>query len=194
MKYLLALVALLSMSMSAAPAFASGNVVVNRQPISRSDAMALEYFYGPIADGSYWYDPVSGLWGREGGPSVGQIAPGLNLGGPLRSDASDGHTGVFFNGRQLHQSEVDHLRQMFGVVYPGRYWLRADGIGGVEGGPALFSLAGGGSSGGRASSGANNDFYSGGTIDSGYGGTYGSDGNGCYYISTDAGDVMGGNC
>src|SRR5207302_5290422 len=114
------------------PAYAAGGqsstVNINRMPISAEDVMALEYFYGPIANGSYWYDPVSGLWGAEGGPAVGQIAPGLSLGGPLRSDASNGHTGVFFNGRQLHQADVDLLKRIFGVVYQGRYWLHSDGI------------------------------------------------------------------
>ena len=32
----------------------------------------------------YWYDNVSSVWGREGGPSEGQIHAGLGLSGPLR--------------------------------------------------------------------------------------------------------------
>lgn len=194
MKQLVALASLAIMTLSASPIAHAGQstgVVVNRAEISVEQVQALEYFYGRINSGAYWYDSLSGLWGAEGGPAVGQILPGMTLGGPLRSDASNGNTGVFFNGRQLHPTEVELLRQRFGVVYPGRYWLRADGIGGPEGGPALFSLATTSASASGASGG--NDFYYGGTIDRGYGGTYGSDGS-CYYISTDAGDVMGPGC
>jgi hypothetical protein len=191
MQRLLALLALVATFAAAAPAHAGSAVTVNRAPLSAEQIEILEDYYGPIASGSYWYDTVSGLWGQEGGPAVGQILPGLSLGGPLRSDASNGEGGVFFNGRQLHSSEVDALRRMFGVVYPGRYWLRADGVGGPEGGPALFSLVG--TAARSSSAGGGNDFYYGGTIDRGYGGTYGSDGS-CFYISVDGGDVLGPNC
>ena len=161
---------------------AGGQVIVNKQPITSDDVAALEWYYGvTIASGAYWYDPVSGLWGSEGGPSTGQIAPGLDLGGPLRSDASNGHTGVFFNGRQLHQSEVDYLRRLFGSAPPGRYWLAPNGVGGLEGGPAAFSLAAGNSGGTNY----------GGYTDRGAFGTYGSDGN-CFYIAVDGADVS--NC
>jgi hypothetical protein len=191
----LALFSVATVALAAAPAAHAGDdssVIVNRTPLAAEQVSALRAYYGQIAPGAYWYDATSGLWGSEGGPALGQIAPGLSLGGPLQADASNGEGGVFFNGRQLHPSEVEWLRARFGVVYTGRYWLRADGVGGPEGGPALFSLvaAGHGSGGGGAS---NNDFYYGGTIDRGYGGTYGSDGS-CFYISTDAGSVLGGGC
>jgi hypothetical protein len=169
---------------------AGGGVIVNRVPLSNEQVGALEYLYGPIRPGSYWYDSTSGLWGSEGGPSTGQILSGMNLGGPLRSDASAGTTGVFFNGRQLHASEVGWLQQRFGVVYPGRYWLGSNGVGGPEGGPAMFSLAGGNAGGG--STGGGGGYYDG-YIDRGYGGTYGTDGT-CFYISVEGGDVMGPGC
>jgi hypothetical protein len=173
-------------------AHAQDSVVVNRAPLTNDQVRALEWYYGfQLQGGTYWYDPFSGLWGHEGGPSEGQIAPGLALGGPLRSDASNGHTGVFFNGRELHATEVQYLQRLFGAAPPGRYWLDANGTGGLEGGYASFSLAPRNNS--SASPAAGNSFYYGGTIDRGYGGTYGSDGN-CFYISTDAGDVLGPGC
>jgi hypothetical protein len=96
-----------------------------------------------VPSGRYWYDPVSGLWGQEGGPFAGQILPDLDLGGPMRADASGGNTGVFINGRELHLMEVQYLALLFGEPVPlGRYWMGWDGIGGPEGGPATFSLAG----------------------------------------------------
>jgi hypothetical protein len=166
----------------------SNSVYVNRVQIGQDQLQILQSVYGPIRPGAYWYDPVSGWWGPEGGPVQGQIDPWLALGGPLRADASGGGTGVFINGRELHPIDVARLQQMFGNVPMGRYWVGADGIGGIEGGPASFNLNGGT----RAASPADGVGY-GGYIDRGYGGTYGSDGK-CFYISVDGGDVMGPGC
>ncbi len=135
----------------AADARADSDVVVNGVALSHADVAALTQAYGPIAPGRYWYDPMSGYVGLEGGPSAAQIDPGLPLGGPLSADASGGGTDVFINGREIHVAELEYLIGIFGWVEPGRYWLGADGIGGVEGGPASFNLhaaAGGGGGGG----------------------------------------------
>ena len=48
--------------------------------------------------GSFWYDKISGAWGVEGGPTGGFTAPGIDLGGPLGSDASRGNTGGYIGG------------------------------------------------------------------------------------------------
>lgn len=127
-------------------------VVVNGVALEAATVRALEQAYRvPIQPGRYWYDPVGGVWGVEGGPAQGQIQPGLRLGGPLRPDASRGRTGVFVNGRELHVMDVQALQRCTPVI-PGRYWVMANGIGGYEGGPAMFNLAalcaqaGGGSS------------------------------------------------
>jgi hypothetical protein len=94
-----------------------------------------------LPPGRYWYDRVSGLWGQEGGPSVGQIAANLDLGGQLQANASASTTGVFINGRQIHPMEVVQLQQYFqSPIMQGRYWLQWDGTGGVEGGPASFKI------------------------------------------------------
>ena len=80
---------------------------------------------------------------------------GLPLGGPLQPDASKSDTGVFINNREIHPSELLELMQMFGEVPPGRYWLDANLVGGIEGQPASFDLkaanaaASGGSGGGK---------------------------------------------
>lgn len=92
-----------------------------------------------LPDGRYWYDPLVGLWGREGDGTSGLIAAGLNLGGSLRADASGGATGVFVNGRALHPTEVGYLSRCFAIP-AGRYWLNAQGIAGVEGGPPLVDV------------------------------------------------------
>ncbi len=123
-----------------APAQAESGVVVNGAHLSDDIVAALTQAYGPIAPGRYWYDPISGYVGLEGGPSSAQIEPYLQLGGPLRPDASGGGTNVFINAREIHASEPAYLISLYGSVEPGRYWLNAEGIGGVEGGPPAFDL------------------------------------------------------
>ena len=58
------------------------------------------------------------------------------------ADASGTGTGVFINGREIHTVEVMRLMEMFGSpIQQGRYWLGADGVGGVEGQAASFTVA-----------------------------------------------------
>jgi hypothetical protein len=117
-------------------------VIVNGVTVPNDKISSLERAYRvPIRPGAYWYDKISGLWGVEGGPLMGQIVPNLDLGGPLKAKASRGATGVFINGRELPLQEVMFLRQL-GPVLPGRYWLDARGIAGFEGGPPQFDLGG----------------------------------------------------
>lgn len=126
---------------SQAPAASqSRNVVINRVRLTDALVLKLESTYRTrLQDGRYWYDSRSGAWGVEGGPALGIVVAGLNVGGPLRADASNGNTGVFINGRELHQLDVMVLRQL-GPVLPGRYWVDAFGNCGFEGGPAFVNL------------------------------------------------------
>ena len=139
---------LLSALSAAAAATASleGQVVVNGQEVAQQQFAQELGRYGiqlpaPVPDGAYWYDQVAGLWGVQGGPTMGQLPAGLNLGGELQSNASGGGSNVYINGRALHQQEIAYLYQLFGTVIPGRFWMNAQGIGGMEGGPAMFSIA-----------------------------------------------------
>lgn len=118
-------------------------VIVNAVPLSVSTLAALQRVYPvPIQPGRYWYDPVSGAYGAEGGPIAGQMSPGLRLGGPLRADASRGTSRVFINGRQLTGGEKAYIEQACRTpVVPGRYWVNAQGLGGFEGAPVSFNLA-----------------------------------------------------
>jgi hypothetical protein len=158
---------------------------VNGVSLDAQTLGALERVYGAIQPGRYWYDPMSGLWGQERGPSAGQIAAGLRLGGPLRADASGRGSRVFINGREIHPAEVAYLQQLIGgAVLPGRYWLNAAGIGGYEGGPAQFNLAAAAQQrGGRSWS------------HSGPGGHVGGSGNCGYYMDPKTGSsVMTSGC
>jgi hypothetical protein len=124
-----------------APAAGSRSVVVNNARLSDEQLRQLEQrFHLRITDGAYWYDQVSGAWGMQGGPTLGFTQPHMELGGPLSPDASNGRTGVFINGRELHQLDVMALRELTPYVIPGRYWVDRRGIGGYEGGPPIFNL------------------------------------------------------
>lgn len=118
----------------------AGDIYINRLKLSSQQVQNLQQSYGEIPAGRYWYDPIAGLWGYENGPTQGKVAAGVNIGGQLPEDISGGGTQVFINGRELHPKEVAYLKNQFGYVNPGRYWLNPYGVGGYEGGPALFQL------------------------------------------------------
>jgi hypothetical protein len=165
---------------------AGGPIIVNGQELSSQQGYELMQRYGAISTGDYWYDPVSGFWGLSGGPGVGQISADLNLGGALKANASNGNTGVFINGRELHLSEVIYLQQQYGQVIPGRYWMNAQLIGGFEGGPVIFNLsqAANGQAAGSGS-GYNRNTIGGGLM---------SDGGCSGYLHPSGASVMTGNC
>lgn len=143
---------------------AQSSVVINGERVATSTLTVLEQRYQMrIQPGRYWYDARSGAWGFVGGPTMGFVVPGLDVGGPLRADASRGTTNVVINGRVLHGRDVMVLRQLVGTVYPGRYWMDAYGNVGVEGGPALVNLFQ------LARQAQNRRFYRSGVTDTGYG-------------------------
>ena len=147
-------------------------VLVNAVPLPDAQVRGLERQYQiRLADGDYWYDKRSGAWGMRGGPTVGFTVPGLEIGGRLRPDASSGNTGVFINGRELHQYDVMALMRL-GPVYQGRYWVDGQGYFGVEGGPALGNLWLLARAAGRGNGGAQTTYTRSGSM-------FGSDGNGC---------------
>jgi hypothetical protein len=119
------------------------DVVVNGVRLRDEQVAELERMEGaeraPLHDGTYWYDPISGAWGAQGGPTLGFRRAALKVGGPLRANASNGHTGVFVNGRELHRLDVLALQRL-GQMSLGRYWLDALGNFGREGGRMLGNL------------------------------------------------------
>ncbi len=118
------------------------NVVINDRRLSDAEVAQIEQgLQVRIGDADYWYDPVLGAWGVRGGPAMGLIAAGLNLGGPLHADVSGGGTGVFVNGRELHPYDVLALQQITGPIVPGRYFITSQGLAGYEGGPPMWNLA-----------------------------------------------------
>lgn len=127
---------------SAAADVPARRVVINGQRLGAEELARAEQGYGiRIADAQYWYDPVLGAWGPRNGPTMGFIAAGLPLGGPLAADASGGGTAVFVNGREIHPYDLTALQRITGPIAPGRYFITAQGLAGPEGGPPLWNLA-----------------------------------------------------
>jgi hypothetical protein len=172
---------------SAAPATAQ--VIVNGEELPNAAVIALQFAYRTlIPAGRYWYDPASGLWGREGQPLAGQMHAGLQVGGALKANASNGDTNVYVNGRRLPRAELYSLQQLVGPVRPGRYWLDPYGNAGLEGGPPLVNLAQA-----RAQSRGAAGGYSGWNNNTPFG-NWGGDGKCSYFNTPDGDSVMVGDC
>lgn len=103
------------------------DVVVPAQTVAQLEAA----YHVKFVPGSYWYDRMTGAFGLKGGPCSGIGVAGLNIGGPLKANASGGGSNVFINGRDLHPQDVLAF-QTFMQVIPGRYWMDAYGNFGYE--------------------------------------------------------------
>ncbi|XP_039004166.1 protein ENHANCED DISEASE RESISTANCE 4-like isoform X1 [Hibiscus syriacus] len=86
------------------------NVSVNGHPIPERVLKNAEKMTGPIQPGHYWYDFRAGFWGVLGGPCLGIIPPFIEeFNYPMPENCAGGTTGVFVNGRELHQKDLDLL-------------------------------------------------------------------------------------
>ncbi|WP_019614235.1 hypothetical protein [Psychromonas ossibalaenae] len=154
---------------AAVPKSDTGAVYINRKKLSPDKRNALESAYQTrIQSGRYWYDNICGAWGVEGGPTTGFILAGLDLPGPMPADISQGGTGIFINGREIHPMDQRGLQQLFGVTYKGYYWLDAQGNLGPIGGYAIVNIV-------NAIQAAQQQQPSG-SVTHGYGSSYGSRG------------------
>ncbi|MED6217396.1 hypothetical protein PIB30_017243 [Stylosanthes scabra] len=85
-------------------------VSVNGHPLSDRAIKKAEKLAGSIRPGNYWYDSRAGFWGVMGGPCLGIIPPFIEeFNYPMPEKCAGGNTGIFVNGRELHQRDLDLL-------------------------------------------------------------------------------------
>ncbi len=125
------------------PAASARHITFNGAPLAPADFKRFEALEAQgnvrVPDGDYWYDNANGLWGRWGESSAGFIQAGLNLGGPMPANCSNGNTGVFLDGRELAAVDLSDLQRVV-TLPPGRYWMDAQGNMGAEGQAASVNL------------------------------------------------------
>jgi len=124
---------------------AGTGVFINDMEVSHADIGHLVTICGAsIAPGRYWFDTVSGAWGRVNDPygtigflSVPNVAQLVRR--PMKPSCSNGRTNIFINGREITEMEVARLNAS--GIYPSqgtRYWLLEYGQYGVEGSTTML--------------------------------------------------------
>ncbi|XP_075508531.1 uncharacterized protein LOC142545305 [Primulina tabacum] len=84
--------------------FVNGHVILDRL-VKKAEKLA-----GPIQPGEYWYDIRAGFWGVMSHPCLGIIMPNIEeFNYPMPKNCAAGNTGIFVNGRELNQKDLDLL-------------------------------------------------------------------------------------
>lgn len=106
-------------------------IYINGKRLSQEELLLLQSCPKPpikLKPGHYWYDHVSGLWGKKGEKPSDIISARLNIGGDISRDASNGNTNILINNREITKVELRLLR-LTGVQCAGNphFWLDENG-------------------------------------------------------------------
>ncbi|XP_071736777.1 extra-large guanine nucleotide-binding protein 1-like [Rutidosis leptorrhynchoides] len=106
-------------------------VIVNEKPLSFEEVFELQTCSYPpkrLVPGSYWYDKLSGFWGKAGHKPCQIISPALSVGGSILENASNGNTKIKINNRVITKPELLMLK-FAGINYKGcsHFWVSHDG-------------------------------------------------------------------
>ncbi|KAF5745650.1 putative GTP-binding protein alpha subunit gna [Tripterygium wilfordii] len=106
-------------------------VYVNDEPLSQGELVLLQTCPNPpkkLKPGHYWYDEVSGFWGKVGEKPCQIISSHLNVGGHMKKNASNGDTNILINNREITKAELRMLKAA-GAQCEGTnsFWLNDDG-------------------------------------------------------------------
>lgn len=97
--------------------------IINGHPIPNHLVKNAEKLAGPILPGNYWYDFQGGFWGVMGGPCLGIVLPFIEeFNYPMLANCAAGNTGVFVNGRELHQKDLELLASRGLPTVPNRFY------------------------------------------------------------------------
>jgi hypothetical protein len=176
----------------------ASEIHINGRKADEAELARLERTYGvKVAPGNYWHDARSGLAGYEGAPPQAW-APGFDFGAVPR-DASQGATGILYNGRELPMAEATFYASLFDISAAslssvrGSYVLQANGdLYRADDGAYLGNLLeiarrkGYGRKGGSAGGGGDK-FWS-------HNGAAGNSDGTCSYVSLPGGDTVTSGC
>ncbi|KAD4179161.1 hypothetical protein E3N88_27752 [Mikania micrantha] len=106
-------------------------IFVNGKPLSFEEVIQLQTCSHPpkgLVPGSYWYDKLSGFWGKDGHKPCQIITPRLSIGGAITENASKGNTNVKFNNRVITKSEL-YMLKLARINHKGspHYWVSHNG-------------------------------------------------------------------
>ncbi|CAA2954320.1 extra-large guanine nucleotide-binding protein 1-like [Olea europaea var. sylvestris] len=112
-------------------------VCVNEKPLTIEELVSLQSCPNPpkkLRPGRFWYDKVSGFWGKVGEKPSQIITSQLTVGLQIRKEASNGNTNVLINSREITKPELRMLK-VAGIHCEGNphFWVTADGSYQLEG-------------------------------------------------------------
>ncbi|XP_073312707.1 extra-large guanine nucleotide-binding protein 1-like [Primulina huaijiensis] len=112
-------------------------ICVNEKPLCTEELVLLQNCLNPpknLIPGKYWYDRVSGFWGKEGEQPCQIISAELEVGYQIRRTASNGNTNVLINNREVTKAETWMLKAAgIRCDVNTHFWVSPDGLCQLEG-------------------------------------------------------------